>query len=68
MKASPKFGNVLAKKTLALLFQKPSTRTRVSFQVGMFQLGGIAPQLAFRDLQLDRGETLAIPPAFSRST
>ena len=60
MKASPaKFSSVLAGKTLALLFQKPSTRTRVSFQVGMFQLGGIALQLSFRDLQLDRGETLA---------
>jgi ornithine carbamoyltransferase len=60
MKASPdKFRDVLAGKTLALLFQKPSTRTRVSFQVGMFQLGGIALQLSFRDLQLDRGETLA---------
>src|SRR3990172_10469328 len=60
MKASPdKFRSVLAGKTLALLFQKPSTRTRVSFQVGMFQLGGIALPLGFRDLQLDRGETLA---------
>jgi ornithine carbamoyltransferase len=60
MKASPdKFRGVLAGKTLALLFQKHSTRTRVSFQVGMFQLGGIALQLSFRDLQLDRGETLA---------
>jgi ornithine carbamoyltransferase len=60
MKASPdKYRTVLAGKTLALLFQKPSTRTRVSFQVGMFQLGGIALQLSFHDLQLGRGETLA---------
>ena len=60
MKASPdKFGSVLAGKTLALLFQRPSTRTRVSFQVGMLQLGGFALPLAFRDLQLERGETLA---------
>jgi ornithine carbamoyltransferase len=59
MKASPeKYGTVLAGKTLALLFQKPSTRTRVSFQVGMFQLGGIAFQLSFQDLQLGRGESL----------
>jgi ornithine carbamoyltransferase len=60
MKASPeKYRTVLAGKTLALLFQKPSTRTRVSFQVGMFQLGGIAFQLSFQDLQLGRGESLA---------
>ncbi len=60
MKKSPdKFGAVLAGKTLALLFQEPSTRTRVSFQVGMLQLGGVALPLAFRDLQLERGETLA---------
>jgi ornithine carbamoyltransferase len=60
MKASPdKFGAVLAGKTLALLFQKPSTRTRVSFQVGMSQLGGLALPLAFFDLQLERGESLA---------
>lgn len=60
MKASPeKYRTVLAGKTLALLFQKPSTRTRVSFQVGMFQLGGIALQLSFEDLQLGRGESLA---------
>ncbi len=60
MKASSdKYRTVLAGKTIALLFQKPSTRTRVSFQVGMFQLGGIALQLSFQDLQLGRGETLA---------
>jgi ornithine carbamoyltransferase len=60
MKASPaKFGDVLAGKTLALLFQTPSTRTRASFQTGMFQLGGAAFQLSFRDLQLERGESLA---------
>ena len=59
MKASPeKFGSVLAGKTLALLFQGPSTRTRLSFQVGMLQLGGVALSLSFRDLQLERGESL----------
>ncbi|MGH9318375.1 MAG: ornithine carbamoyltransferase [Vicinamibacteria bacterium] len=60
MKSSPqKYASVLAGKTLALLFQKPSTRTRVSFQVGMFQLGGIALPLSFRDLQIERGESLS---------
>jgi ornithine carbamoyltransferase len=60
MKASPeKYRGVLSGKTLALLFQRPSTRTRVSFQVGIIQLGGIALQLGFNDLQLGRGETLA---------
>jgi ornithine carbamoyltransferase len=60
MKASPeKFGSVLSGKTLALLFQGPSTRTRLSFQVGMLQLGGTALPLSFRDLQLERGESLA---------
>jgi len=49
----------LAGKTLALIFQKPSTRTRVSFQVGMHQLGGVAIFLSGQDLQLKRGETLA---------
>src|SRR5262245_3228695 len=60
MKKSPdKFGSVLSGKTLALLFERPSTRTRVSFQVGMAQLGGLALPLSFRDLQLERGESLA---------
>jgi ornithine carbamoyltransferase len=60
MKSAPeKYRAVLAGKTLALLFDKPSTRTRVSFQVGIFQLGGLALQLRTSDLQLGRGETLA---------
>lgn len=49
----------LAGKTLAMIFTKPSTRTRVSFEVGMYQLGGSALYLSANDLQLGRGETVA---------
>ncbi len=49
----------LAGKTLAMIFQKASTRTRVSFEVGMYQLGGSALFLSATDLQLRRGETIA---------
>ena len=48
--------HLLEGKTLGMIFQKASTRTRVSFEAGMYQLGGLALFLSSRDLQMGRGE------------
>lgn len=61
LKEKQKSGQIykpLAGKTLAMIFAKASTRTRVSFEVGMLQLGGHALFLSTQDIQLKRGETI----------
>ncbi len=58
-KAHEKSDEPLAGKTLAMIFEKPSTRTRVSFDVGMRQLGGESIMLTGAEMQLGRGETIA---------
>ena len=49
---------LLPGRTLGMIFQKPSTRTRVSFEVGIYELGGMGLYLSAGDLQLGRGETI----------
>lgn len=59
IKRSPQeFQTALRGKTLGMIFNKKSTRTRISFQVGIFQLGGMGLFLGPEDLQLARGETI----------
>ncbi len=58
LKKGPRNTEYLKGKTLAMIFEKSSTRTRVSFQVGMYQLGGYAMFFSSQDLQIGRGETI----------
>jgi ornithine carbamoyltransferase len=60
VKAKPAdYRTALAGRTLAMIFEKSSTRTRVSFEAGMWQLGGLGMFLSSRDLQLGRGEPIS---------
>ncbi|MGD8190246.1 ornithine carbamoyltransferase [Brevibacillus ginsengisoli] len=62
LKASQQTGQIdqpLKGKTLGMIFDKSSTRTRVSFEVGMYQLGGMSMFLSGKDLQLGRGEPIS---------
>ena len=53
------YRSALSGKILAMIFEKSSTRTRVSFEAGMTQLGGAAQFLSSRDIQLGRGEPVS---------
>src|ERR1035441_28692 len=58
LKAAPLSSRALDGRSVALIFQKPSTRTRLSFEVGIDELGGHAVVLRSEELQLSRGEAL----------
>jgi ornithine carbamoyltransferase len=58
LKAAPDSSDVLRRRTVALIFQKPSTRTRVSFESGIVELGGHPMVLRTDDLQISRGESV----------
>jgi ornithine carbamoyltransferase len=58
LKSEPDASDVLARRTVALIFQRPSTRTRVSFEAGVTELGGSPMVLRTEDLQLTRGESV----------
>src|SRR6266704_3893775 len=58
LKRAPLSSRALEGKSVGLIFQKPSTRTRVSFEVGIGELGGLAVVLRADELQVSRGEAL----------
>src|ERR1700720_4678348 len=58
LKQAPRSSRALEGRSVALIFQKPSTRTRISFEVGIDELGGHAVVLRTDELQLARGEAL----------
>src|SRR4030095_2096856 len=58
IKKGPRNTDYLKGKTLAMIFEKSSTRTRVSFETGIYQLGGTGMYFSSKDLQMGRGETI----------